>query len=371
MHFKINRSLFLHELNFLQGAVEKKATVPILGCLLVEARGGGLTLKATDLDVSVVALCEAEVRAEGSACLPARKLVEIIKSLPNDEVEIKSGGADGQWQTAVACRQSRFKLLGQDPSNFPEPPAFTGEYAAVPAAMFSDFIARTVFAVTQEESRYALNGAKLEISEAGVRMVATDGHRLAFVEREGRLVDNLAVEVIVPRKTLLELARLCAESEDSLEIGKDDNHLFFRLGRRSLVSRLLAGQFPNYSLVLSKDNHECLSVERGAVAGAVRRVALMADERSRAVKITVGDGEMTVTSQAPDVGEAGETLAVDYRGAGMTAGFNATYLNDFFSAVGDDRVVFEFRDGNSQVRLRSEAEGEDRYLMVIMPMRLN
>ena len=367
MHLTISKPSLLKELNFIQGVVEKKNTIPILSNLLLEVGNNTLGIKGTDLDVSISTVCEAEVKKEGSICVQAKKLFEIVRALPDAAIEIKSGE---QEQVNIICERSRFKMLGLPKDNFPELQEFKGQYVSLPAEVFRTFISRTIFAITNEESRYALNGAKFELSKNGVRMVTTDGHRLSFIEKKWQFPSDYKVDVIIPKKTLVELGKLCSETEESIELGQDENHLFFKVGKRLLISRLLSGQFPNYELVLPKENKNQVMIESGRVASAIRRVALMADERSHAIKFDLGNGQINITSQAADVGEAGETLPVDYAGDAITAGFNAQYLNDFFGVFQDGGVVFEFKDSNSQAQIRPETNGDYDFRYVIMPMRL-
>jgi len=370
MQLTINKQVLLKELNFIHGVVERKNTIPILSNLMIEAESNTLSIKGTDLDVSISAVCDAEVKGRGATCVQAKKLFEIVRALPDAEIEIKLGEQD---QVSIVCERSRFKMPGLAKDNFPEIAEFKGDFVTLPADLLRSFIARTIFAITNEESRYALNGAKFELSGGVLRMVATDGHRLSFVEKKDALINGhkeMKVDVIIPRKTLSELAKLCAETEESIEFGKDENHLFFKVGRRLLVSRLLNGQFPNYEMVLPKDNRNHVPIDCERVSGAIKRVALMADERSHAIRFDVGNGQINVTSQAADIGEAGETLPVDYNGETIVAGFNAQYLNEFFSVVQGGEVVFDFKDGNSQAQIRPQGEGEYDFRYIVMPMRL-
>ena len=367
MHLTVSKTNFLKELNFIQGVVEKKNTIPILSSLLLESASGNLRIKGTDLDVSITTNCEAEVSVEGSVCVQAKKLFEIIRALPEAAVEIKCGEND---QVSIICERSRFKMLGQPKANFPEIPEFKTVLGHLPTDVFRTFITRTIFAATNEESRYALNGAKFELSGEGLRMIATDGHRLSFIEKKGSFIDDLKVEAIIPKKTLTELVKLSSETEETVEFGKDENHLFFRFGKRLLVSRTLSGQFPNYEMVLPKENKHQFVIESQRIAAAVRRVALMADERSHAIKFEIGDGQLNITAQASDVGEAGETLPIEYAGDSISSGFNAQYVNDFLGVINEGEVRFEFKDGNSQVQLRSLADSDYDFRYVIMPMRI-
>src|SRR5262245_12778838 len=238
MHLTISKMIFLKELNILQGVVEKKSTIPILSNLLLEAVGGELWIKGTDLDVSISTCCEAEISQDGAICVQAKKLFEIIRSLPDADIEIKCGETN---QVSIVGERSRFKMLGLPKDNFPEIKTFNGVFWSIPSDLIRTFISRTIFAITTEESRYALNGAKMELSEKGIRMVATDGHRLSFIERQEDFGDA-RLDVLIPKKTLAELFRLCGETGEAVEVGNGDNHLFFRIGKRLLVSRTLTGQ---------------------------------------------------------------------------------------------------------------------------------
>ena len=368
MQFKIGKMAFLKELSFVQGVVDRKNTLPILSNLLIEAQARDLKIRGTDLEISLSTTCDAEVMEEGAVCIQAKKLFEIVRALPDSDLELKFNGQD---QVALICDRSRFRMPWVAKENFPETRDFKGQPIEIPAEMVRTFINRTAFAITNEESRYALNGAKFELSGDEVRMVATDGHRLAFIEKKsGFAVNGKKLDVIIPRKALVELSKLCAETEETVEFGYDDNHLYFRVGKRFLSSRLLSGQFPNYELVLPKDNQYRLVIESNRVAGAIRRVALMADERSHLIKFDIAGGQMNITSQASDVGEAGETIPVEYDGAQISVGFNAQYLNEFFNVIQDGQVAFEFKDSNSQAQIRPQADGDYDFRYVVMPMRL-
>jgi DNA polymerase-3 subunit beta len=366
MHLTIGKTAFLKELNMLQGVVEKKSTIPVLSNLLLEATSGELWIKGTDLDVSISTRCGAEIKQEGAICVQAKKLFEIVRSLPDADIEIKLGAND---QVSLVCARSRFKMPGLTKDNYPEIKTFDGVFWSITPDLIRTFISRTIFAITTEESRYALNGAKMEVSGKGIRMVATDGHRLSFIEKQTDFGDA-KLDVLIPKKTLAELARLCGETNDAVEIGSGDNHLFFRVGKRLLASRTLTGQFPNYELVLPKENNNRIVIENAQVSSAIKRVALMADDRSHAIKFDVNDGQINITSQSSEIGEAGENLPVEYAGPAITAGFNAQYLLDFFNVIQDGDVMFEFKDGNSATQIKSSNDSEYDLRYIIMPMRL-
>jgi DNA polymerase-3 subunit beta len=290
-----------------------------------------------------------------------------VRSLPEAEIEFKRGE---QEQIFIKCERSKFKMLGLAKENFPEVKTFAGPFVPLPSSLLNTFINRTIFAITNEESRYSLNGAKFELSNEDVRMIATDGHRLSFIARPGNFYEGGKIDVLIPKKTLGELAKLAGDTDGVVEFGYDENHLYFKVGRRLLSSRTLSGQFPNYELVLPKGNDKRIVFESGAIANSIRRVALMADERSHSVKFEIADKQVRITSQAADVGESEDVLATDYDGPEITSGFNAQYLMDFFTVMQDGEVAFEFKDGNSQVQLRSAVESEDDFRYIVMPMRL-
>lgn len=365
MRFTVKKQVLLKELNLIQGVVEKKGTIPILSYVLLETKDDELWIRGTDFDLSMSTHCGAEIKREGSICLQAKKLFEIVRSLPEAEIEITRGDSE---QVTIVCERSRFKMIGLTKDNFPEIPEFSGTAVPLLAETIRTFIQHTAFAITMDESRYTLSGAKFEMSEKGMLMVATDGYRLSFIQR-ATAFEGTKVDVLIPRKTLTELTRLCAETEDAVEFGHNENHLFFNFGKRLLTSRSLSGQFPNYEMVLPKENHNRVPVECGQLAAAIRRVALMADERSHAIKFEAAEGQVNITSQAADVGEAGDSLAVEYAGPAITAAFNAQYLLDFFGVVQEGEIWIEFKDGQSQALLRQKDAGDYDFRYVIMPMR--
>jgi DNA polymerase III subunit beta len=376
MQLTLSKSLFLKELNLIQGVVEKKSTIPILSNLLLETKPGGVWIKATDLDLSISTWCDAEIKKEGSICIQAKKLFEIIRALPDSEIEIKLGEND---QVSIICERSRFRMPGLSKENFPEIQEFTGPFINLPVDLLRNFISRAIFAITNEESRYALNGAKFELLDKKIRMVATDGHRLSFIEKHA---DHGAgkLDVLIPKKTLIELVRLCAETNEPVEFGHDQNHLYFKVGKRLLVSRTLSGQFPNYDLVLPKEHNHRVVIESSTMSSAIRRVALMADERSHAIKFEIKDNQMNITSQAAELGEAGEVVPIEYLGPDITVGFNAQYVLDFFSVIQEGNVALELKDANSGAQIRplkedNKDKDEDKdddydFRYIVMPMKL-
>lgn len=366
MKFTISRNSFQKELGLLQGVVEKKSTIPILSNLMIETQAGGFELRATDLDLSISSFCEAEVSEPGTACLAAKKLFEIVRALPEAEIELKSGEKE---QLTLSCERSRFRLLGVPTDNFPRIKQMPDGAFTLPAEVFRTLIARTIFSITNEESRYALNGAKFEFGPDSIRMVATDGHRLSFIEKK---IQNPGqpLDLLIPKKTLTEVARLSAETDDQIEIALHDQHLFFRFGKRVLTSRTLSGQFPNYEMVLPRENNHRFSIEGHRLAAALRRVALVADDRSHAIRFELDSNLVRISATSESVGEAGEEIAVEYDGPPIAIGFNAQYLLDLFSVINEGEIVLEFKDGSSQVQIRPANEVDYDYRYIVMPMRI-
>lgn len=294
MEFSANKSELIKELNLTQGVVEKKTTIPILSNLLLECEGSGVRISATDLELGVRCNCPAKVKKEGAGTVPAKRLLEIVRSLPEAEIRFKV--LENHWVQLI-CERSSFKLVGMAKDNFPVLPVVPKPLATVPATVLTALVQRTIFAISSEESRYTLNGALLLLKPDSVSMVATDGHRLALVERD-TTVQGLSNELraLIPKKAMAELERLLADSDEEtlVQFAKDESHIFFSVGERLLISRMLTGQFPNYEAVLPRENKRIVELDKDLVTAAVRRVALLADERSRAMRIQVDKDRLEV-----------------------------------------------------------------------------
>jgi DNA polymerase-3 subunit beta len=369
MQFSVSKNALLKELNLLQGIVEKKSTIPILSNVLIEtASDSSISLVATDLDVSLQTECVAESATKGSIVLQARKLFDIVRNLP--EAEINFTKEENDW-VKIICASSQFRIVGQAKEHFPSTPKTEKTGLMIPSKIINGLINRTIFAITQEESRYALNGALLSYGDGKLQMVATDGHRLALASADveaGKHKEN--VKVIIPKKALTELAKLTAGAEDEVEFSMDENHLYFEIQNRHLTSRMLAGQFPNYELVLPKSNDKTITLNADKITQAIRRAALMADERSHGVKVDLAAAKLGISSQSADVGEAKETIPLDYTGESVSIGFNAAYLLEFLNVVSTDDVLLELKDEQSPALLRPSGDEEFDYKYVVMPMRL-
>ena len=368
MKFTVKREDLERELHILQGIAEKKKTIPILSNILLTGDGNGLQMAATDLEVGLTTKCEAKVEVEGGVTASSKKLFEVVRSLSAEQIEIETTAGD--WLN-LRSGTAFFKLVGLPVNDFPEIPTFDFDGKRVLSHDgFKELIRRTLFAVTKEDVRYSLNGALLEIGYEKLRMVATDAHRLALVEQENKdLGGDMRVRAIIPKKALAELRSL-ANGEEML-FGQDEHHLYFKLGHRVLVTRVIEGQFPAYEKVVPKDNPERVVFSAGVMSEAIRRVSLLASERSRAIKITFVGDEATVTSSNPEIGEAEERVPVEYAGEELTISFNAQYILDFLAVADSEKVAFDVKDDSSQgVLLPLEEEQTTMYRYVVMPMRL-
>jgi DNA polymerase-3 subunit beta len=371
MEFSISKNALQKELGFVQGIVEKKNTIPALSNLLIESIGEStIRIVATDLDVTIRCETEAEsIKVPGSMCVQARKLFDIARLLPDSIVNFHK--EENDWVT-VKCENFRSKIAGLPRESFPEVPSSKSAPIKFPAEIFKYFIDRTIFAITQEESRYTLSGAKFILDKSGAKMVTTDGHRLAYIARRdlGENASGEALDALIPRKTLAELTKLTTSYEGEIGLGADDNHIYFEVGPRLLISRMLSGQFPNYEMVMPKGNDKSVAFDSMQLNQAIRRVALMADDRSHAVRFHLVPNQLQISSQNAEEGEARETVATEYAGDETEIGFNAQYLQDFLNVVGDGQVAFEFKDGNSQAQLRPAVDADYDYKYVVMPMRI-
>jgi DNA polymerase-3 subunit beta len=370
MELVVRKNDLLRELQLFQGIVERKNTIPILANVLMEATGDEVRFLATDLEVGLRSKCQATVAKGGSLTLPAKKFYEIVKSLP--ETDIRIAEDKGGVKVAADRFDSRIQTLPRE--DFPTLPESGGTPSAtLSRAGVREMVSKTQFAITGEDTRYFLNGALFVLKPNEMSLVATDGHRLALVSvlRDGKgKKDADEVKAILPKKTLGELGRLLTEGEGDISYERGENHLFFDVGGRLLISRMIDGQFPAYERVIPKGNDKHIEFERDRLTNAVKRVALLSNERSRAVKIHIDKGRVDVTSSSPDLGEAKETLPVEYNGGAMQICFNAQYVLDFLSAVSTDVVSLDLKDEVSQAVMKPVgAEGYD-YTYVIMPMRV-
>lgn len=371
MEFTVSKSDLVRELNLSQGVVEKKTTIPILSNVLLEATGDRLFLTATDLELGIRCSCPARIQKEGAGTIPAKRLLDYARLLPEGDVQVKFG--DNQW-ASLTCGRSRTRIAGMSRESFPELPEMPPVLAEIPVSILASMIAKTIFAISAEESRFTLNGALLVLKEQGLTMVSTDGHRLAMVESETEVAGLTGTyRALLPKKAMGEIVKLAGDAGDTmLRFSGDDNHLFFEIGQRLLLSRKLTGNFPDYERVLPKDQPHCVKMQRDDLRSSIERVSQFADERSRAIRLSIQPGETKVFSSISETGESEESIPVEYDGGSLEIGFNAQYMLDFMRAVSEESVSFHFKDPNSAGEMRpvTESQGNNRYRYIVMPMRI-
>ena len=372
MEISVSKQDLLRELTATQGVVERKTTIPILSNFLFEASGDKLSITATDLDLSLRTSCSAKVKKEGSCTVPARKLYDYVKLLGDGDISVKL--LENHW-VQIRSGRSNTKMVGMARANFPALPVFPNESAIqLPAQVLRNLIAKTIFSISNEESRYTLNGALMVLKPESLTMVATDGHRLAHVENtNAKIPVSGELKVLVPKKAMAELSTLLNSSDAQLvDFARDESTLFFRIGGRLLTSRQLTGQFPNYEAVLPRDNNKALVVHCDELSAAVQRVAQFADERSNAIRMRVEKNELKVSSSNTETGESEDSIETAYNGDPMVIGFNSQYLLEFLKVVNSGDVRIEFKDAQSAGQLRPDepADSEYRYRYIVMPMRI-
>jgi DNA polymerase-3 subunit beta len=399
MEFTIKQSILKDELGFIQGVVERKTTIPVLANILIESIGENeIRIVGTDLDCTIRCDTEAEIKQSGAMCIQARKLFDIVRALQSGaDVHFKK--EQNEWVT-LKCGNARFKLAGVNRDQFPEIPQFKSTPLKLAAEVFAYFIQNTAFAVTNEQSRFSLSGAKFIIADGIAKMVTTDGHRLAYVEKA--VESDGTIDTLVPRKALLELVKLARDTDGDVQFGEDPNHIYFETQGRLLITRKLSGQFPNYEMVMPKESDHRVVFNLDDMRSAVRRISLMADERNRSVRVTIRDNEIEITAQSSEEGEGSEAFPADYKGEEITLGFNHQYLLEYLNnvsavqmgsdagAAGDEkaandsaaataparetssptRIAFEFKDSNAATQMRIEGETTYDYKYIVMPLRI-
>jgi DNA polymerase-3 subunit beta len=376
MEFTVSKADLVRELSLSQGVVEKKTTIPILSNVLLEARDNRLFLTATDLELGLRTSCPARVKKEGSGTIPARKLLDYVRLLPDAEITVKF--LENHWAN-FTCGRSRTRIAGMSRESFPELPVMPEVITEISVKQLSAMISRTMFAISMEESRFTLNGALLLLGDKTMTMVATDGHRLAYVQRPFETANGhgAAYKALVPRKAMAEILKLSEDAssgdgaEAKVRFGGDDNHLFFEFGPRLLITRKLTGNFPDYERVLPHDNSNIAKLVKDDIRSAIERVAQFADERSRAIRVQFMAGEVKVFSSALETGESEESVPGEYSGPDLEIGFNAQYLLDFLRAVPQNHVIFGLKDQKSAGELQPSGDDiQEQYRYVVMPMRI-
>lgn len=372
MHFTVEKEVFLKGLGRVQGIVEKRNTIPILSNVLIEGSDGEIHLTATDLEVGMKASYPANIKTPGKITVSAKKIHEIIKELPEKEISFIS--KENCW-IEIRCGKSLFNIVGLSADEFPYFPKPEDEhFFKIKSSLIKEMIEKTFFSISTDESKYNLNGIYFKtIEENGkflLRLVATDGHRLAMIQREitNNQIDNLQKGVIFPRKGIFELKKLTDEGDSEIQLGFMDNNAIIKKEQTIVVMRLVDGDFPDYNRVIPKNNDLTARIEQDHFFHALRRMSILSSEKSRGVKIMLKNGVMEVSSSNPELGDAREDMEVAYDGPEVSIGFNARYLIDILQAQGGEQILLQIKDNLSPGLIQSV--GDDNFLAVVMPMRL-
>ncbi len=373
MEISVGRKDLLNELSAIQAVIERKTTIPILSNLLMEADGDSVRITATDLDQAIRTSCAAKVKKPGSCTIPARKLFDYVKLLGEGDVSIKL--LENHW-VQIRSGRSNTKMVGLGRANYPQVPEMPeGLSVQLPTAVMRKLISHTIFAISSEESRYTLNGALLILKPESIAMVATDGHRLSFIEKTEEPLEGISGErrTLIPRKALAEIYALIQSSEaESFSFAEDEQRMFFAIGHRTLNSMKLTGQFPNFEAVLPRENNKFAIVRSTELSAAIGRVAQFAEERSGAIRLRLEQNELKISAQSSESGESEDSIETPYNFDPIYVGFNSSYMLDFLKAIGNEgEVRLEFKDAQSAGQMRPEdPDSLYKYRYVLMPMRI-
>jgi DNA polymerase-3 subunit beta len=364
MEVLLDRDAFLKGLQMVQNIVEPRQTLPILANILVETEEGAVRLTATDLEVGARVTIPARVVGKGTITVSARKLTEIVKELPAQAVALK---VQENAAVSLKCGGVTYRLVGMAPDDFPPVvPATPAAWLTLEARLLREMLGQTSFAVSHDETRYALNGVMFTLQGGELRLVATDGHRLAL---SARAVGESAAawSGIVPRKAIVEIMRVLGAGEQ-VQVALTENQFVLQMPSFVMTARLIEGQFPNYEAVIPKAHPGKLTIAKGALAAALRRVSVMAEERNKPVKFALGPAALRLAASSQDAGEAEESIDIDYAGEEVAIGFNSRYVLEALAPVEGEHAVVEFKDGLSPGVVKGASD--DNYKCVIMPMRI-
>jgi DNA polymerase-3 subunit beta len=372
MRFSIEKEIFMKALARVQGIVEKKNTIPILANVLIEASNNQIMLTATDLEVGIKTSYSASIENPGKITVSAKKLFEIIKELP--EKEIFFHAKENSW-IEIRCDKSHFNIVGLSAEEFPFFPQIEKEqFIQLPSAVLKSMIEKTAFSMSNDESKYNLNGLFLiaieEKDQPFLRYVATDGHRLSLIQNsmDCSHIDSLVKGIILPRKGVLELRKIAEEDGKDIHFGFMDNNAVVKKDQTVVVMRLVDGEFPDYSRVIPRNNDREAIIPREDFLHALRRMSILSSEKSKGVKIDFQNNRLFISSSNPEFGDAHEDLEIAYDNEDFSIGFNARYLIDILTVMDDEKIRMELKDHLSPGLIGPEKNSN--YLAVIMPMRL-
>jgi len=353
-------------INTVFNVIPSKTTMPILMNILLRTKDNKLELIGTDMEVSIKCEIDAEIVDKGSITIPARKINDIVRELPETNVDIE---IDENNKALISCGKTNYKIICLPEDDFPVYPELKEKASfSIARDVLNDMLKRAVIAVSRDETRYSLNGVFFKLGSGGLTMVATDSHRLAKVHKKLPGLDKAAVEAIVPTKVLSELMRLTAEGDDKIKVVFDDNKVSFLFEDKQIISQLVEGQFPQYDSVIPSECKSKFTCSREELWAATKRVELMAADKSKTTKFEIRKkGSMLITSSTPDVGEATDEVKIDYDGDDMTVAYNARYVVEALRVMEEKEVLFELVDTSSPGIMKSP--GDTSFLYVVMPIR--
>jgi DNA polymerase-3 subunit beta len=369
MNLTIAKDQILNGLQSVQNVVSTRTTLPILSNVLMRASEGRVEFTATDLDVTVSCTVEATVKKPGATTIPVKKLFGIIRELSSPEIEIET---DDKNVTSLRAGSSFFKIRGLAAEEFPPLPKFKDDkHIVVPQEKFRSMLKKTAFAISTDESRYVLNGIYLSLKDHKITMVATDGRRLALVDEETDVAEKSQGEFIIPSKAVNELSRLLSDKGE-VDLNFSENQASFSLKSEKgpgvlIITKLIEGNYPNYRQVIPAETKERIALPREEFLHALRRAEIMTSDKQNSVKMAFAKNQLAITANSPDVGEARETMSVNYKGKDLAIAFNPAYLIEPLNALAEDEVFIELIDELSPGVLKINGP----FLYVVMPMRLS
>jgi DNA polymerase-3 subunit beta len=368
MRFTISREKLQEGLAAVASAVPSKTTLPVLANLLVQTTEKGIRISGTDLDIAVSTEVTADVEAAGAITIPARKLSEIARELPPAPVKIS---AAGDQRITLECGRSKFKLLGLPKSEFPSFPTVKFEKALrIPSGDLQKLISHTAFAASTEESRPILNGVLWELRPEHMRMVATNGHRLAKMDVPVKMASAPSSDLIIPPKALEQIRRLFP-AEEELEVAQGENHLGFRSPFTAVYTRLIEGPYPSYDQVIPRDNDKYAIIDKVAFTGALKRMSVVASDQTHRIRLAFNSGMLKFSVSTPDLGEAQDELPVRYNGDPLDIGFNAAYLLEILRYMPTEEIRLTFKAPERAATIEPEGWSDPaKYLCLLMPLRL-
>jgi len=364
MKFKTDKNQLLRTIQKVQNAISTKTTLPILSNMLLEARKTDIKITATDLDLGISSIMPVGPESEGAITLPAKKLMDIIKELPNSEeiwVSTKKNNV-----TTIESGKIIFKIVGLPKEEFPQPPVFKNkEMITLPQRVLKNMISMTGFAVSHDETRYVLNGTLFIVMNKIIKLVATDGRRLAVIEKKLPNETGVDRKIIIPTKTIQELSRLLQE-DGEVKIAFDENQILFDLNDTVIISRLIEGDFPNYEQVIPKELKEKILIDRNALLAAAKRASILTNQDSVAIKMDISKEKITISKNTPYVGEVKEEVGVSYKGKDLTVGFNPDYIIEVLKNIDTKEIGFELAESDKPGVIRLGGE----YTYVVLPMQI-